>query len=329
MSLAGATLLATLTAGTTVSHATDEQGEIRKLLERMVSASRSLDYVGTFVYRSGSMIQTMKIIHRADTDGSRERLIALSGAAREVIRDGQRVTCILPDDRTVVIAKRRPGRLRPSTVFEPEIAIGPDVTELYSLSSDRIERVADREAIVVDVRPKDRYRYGYRLAVDRQTGLLLNSELLDGGMTTLEQIVYTHLDLPDSIPDEALEPRISDAGFTRHEAAATTGIGGGSTTPAQEWVIGWLPAGFRMTGESYDPIQPGRHPVDHRVYSDGLASLSIFIERGLDAGDRFEGPSSVGAVNSFSRIVDEFQLSIVGEVPGITVEKIATSIVKR
>ena len=327
MRLAGATLLATLTAGATAPHAADERGDVRGLLDRMVRASRSLDYVGTFVYRNGSMIQSMKIIHRADTDGSRERLVALSGAAREVIRDGRRVTCILPDDRIVVITKRRPGRLYPSTVFDPETAIGSDVAEFYSLSSDGVERVADREADVIDVRPKDRYRYGFRLAVDRQTGLLLKSELLDDSGTAVEQIVYTHLELPDSIPDEALEPRISDTGFRRHETVVPAGAG--STARTQEWTIGWLPAGFRMTDESYDPIQPGHDPVDHRVYSDGLASLSIFIERGLDAGDRLEGRTSVGAVNAFSRIVDEFQLSVVGEVPRITVETVAASIVKR
>ena len=329
MRLAGATLLATLSAGATAPHAADDPGEVRGLLDRMVRASRSLDYIGTFVYRNGSTIQSMKIIHRADTNGSRERLVALSGAAREVIRDGKRVTCILPDDQSVVIAKRRPSRLYPYTAFGPEIAIGSDIAEFYSLSSDGVERVADREATVIDVRPKDRYRYGFRLAVDHETGLLLKLEFLDNEMTALEQIVYTHLDLPESIPDAALKPRISDAGFTRYEADAAHGAGSGSTARTQEWAIGWLPAGFRMANESYGPIQPGRDSVDHRVYSDGLASLSIFIEEGIDSSDRIEGLSSVGAVNAFSRIIDDFQLSVVGEVPEITVEKVAQSIVKQ
>ena len=79
--MAGATLLATLSAGATAPHAAGDPGEVRGLLDRMVRASRSLDYIGTFVYRNGSTIQSMKIIHRADTNGSRERLVALSGAA--------------------------------------------------------------------------------------------------------------------------------------------------------------------------------------------------------------------------------------------------------
>ena len=299
------------------------------MLDRVVRATRTLDYIGTFVYRNGSTIQSMKIIHRADTDGSRERLVALSGPAREVIRDGQRVTCILPDDRIVVVARRRSGTLYPSTLFEPEIEIHSGIAELYTLANDGVERVADREADVIHVRPKDRYRYGFRLAVGRETGLLLELELLDNDSAVLEEIVYTHLELPATIPDEALKPRISHAGFTRYEAGAPEGVAHDPAARPQQWTIGWLPAGFRVVDESYGPIQPGRDSVDHRVYSDGLASLSVFIERGLDSDDRIEGPSSVGAVNAFSRVIDEYQLSVVGEVPEITVEKVAASIVKR
>ena len=299
------------------------------MLDRVVRATRTLDYIGTFVYRNGSTIQSMKIIHRADTDGSRERLVALSGPAREVIRDGQRVTCILPDDRIVVVAKRRSGTLYPSTLFDPEIEIHSGIAEFYTLANDGVERVADREADVIHVRPKDRYRYGFRLAVGRETGLLLKLELLDNDSAVLEEIVYTHLELPATIPDEALKPRISHAGFTRYEADAPEGGAHDPAARSQQWTIGWLPVGFRMADESYGPIQPGRDSVDHRVYSDGLASLSVFIERGLDSDDRIEGPSSVGGVNAFSRVIDEYQLSVVGEVPEITVEKVAASIVKR
>ena len=327
--VAAATLLVTLAAGTAAPHADGERGEVRALLDRMVQASRTINYVGTFVYRNGSTLQSMKIIHRAEEGGGRQRLVALSGAAREVIRDGRWVTCILPDDRTVVVTRQRPGRLSPSTVFESEVAIGSNVGDPYSLSSDGTERIADREAIVVGVRPRDRYRYGFRLAVDRETGLLLKSELLDGDGAALEQIVYTHLELPRTIPDEALEPGISDAGFTRYEAAAAATTGIDSATWPHDWTIGWLPAGFRMTDKSFDPIRTGHRPVDHRVYSDGLASLSIFIERGGGAGDRLEGRSSVGAFNAFGRVVDEYQIIVVGEVPGVTVEKVAASVARR
>lgn len=295
----------------------------------MVRASRSLDYIGTFVYRNGSIIRSMKIIHRAAVGGSHERLVALSGVPREVIRDGERVICIFPDDRAVVITRRRPGHLYPSAAFDPEVVIDSAISEFYILTSGGTDRVADREVDVIRIRPKDRYRYGLRLAVGRETGLLLNMELLEDDSTALEQIVYTHLELPTSIPDEALKPRISDAGYRRYETGDPEGTEHQSASRAQEWVIGWLPAGFRMTDESYRRIPPGEEAVHHRVYSDGLASLSLFIEPAAGVGNRIEGLSSVGAVNAYSRVIDGYQLSVVGEVPAIAVEKVAASITKQ
>ncbi len=300
------------------------------MLDRMVHASRSLDYTGTFIYRNGSIIRSMKIIHRAAVGGSHERLVALSGAPREVIRDGKNVTFIFPDDQAVVVTRRHQSHRYPFATFDPEVAIDSTICEFYILTSDGTDRVADREADVIHIRPKDRYRYGLRLAVGRETGLLLNMELLGGDSTALEQIVYTHLELPASIPDEALKPRIADAGYRRYEVGDPEGAGHRrSAARAREWVIGWLPVGFRMTDESYGRIPSGGEAVYHLIYSDGLASLSLFIEPAAAEGDRIEGPSSVGAVNVYSRVIDGYQLSVVGEVPAIAVERIAASITKR
>ena len=326
MCVAGSALLAALSGAV---NADDAGGDARELLERMVRASQTIDYVGTFVYRSGSTIQSMKIIHRADGEGSRERLVALSGAAREVIRDGQQVTCILPDDRAVVVATRRSGTAGSSTVFGSALAIDPDIGEYYFISTNGVERVANREATVIDVRPKDRYRYGFRFAVERHSGLLLKSQLIDENRTTLEEIVYTHLDLPESIPDEALEPEISHAGFILYGSLDVAGSEGDDSQRTHEWTVGWLPPGFRMTSDSRSPVRNDRDSMEHRVYSDGLVSISVFIERRLDAPDQLGGLYSVGAVNAYSRTVDDFQVSVVGEVPGITAVKVAASIMKR
>lgn len=326
----GATLLAMLTAGTTAPPAAgDHDEEVHGLLHRMVQASRSLDYIGMMVYRAGSLMRPMKVIHRGGegpNGKSRERLVALAGAPREVIREGDRVLCILLDERTVLVAKREPGRLDPSYVFEPEVTIDSGIAEFYHLSTSGVERVADREATVIDVRPKDRYRYGYQLAVDRETGLLLKSELLDDEKKALEEIIYMHLELPESIPDKLLEPGISYDEFEWREVDAPEDAGRGTAVRPREWTVGWLPTGFTLMDESYRLVQPGSNSVDHRVYGDGLASLSIFIEEGVGAAERFEGFSSVGAINAFGRVVGEFHLNVVGEVPAVTVKKIAASI---
>ena len=322
---AGAALLAALGVA---AHADVAHEEARVLLDRMAHAARSLDYVGTFVYRSGATMQSMKIVHRADSDGSRERLVALSGAAREVIRVGRNVTCILPDDQAVVFATGGSSVPGVPAVLGSGFELGDGVGGSYSLSSSGVERVAGREATVVEVRPKDRYRYGFRFAVDRHSGLLLKSELLDDGLGALEQIVYTHLEFPDSIPDAALEPQIAHDGFVRYGLEADDGAATEEMDSSPEWAVGWLPEGFRLTSERRRPIHRGRAPVVHRVYSDGLVSISVFIEQVPEAHHRFDGRHSAGAVNAFGRVVGEFQVIVVGEVPAVTAANVAASVVK-
>lgn len=62
----------------------------------MSKASRELNYDGVFVYRLGKQVDTMRIIHKSDADGSIERLVSLTGHAREVIRDKDQVRCYFP-----------------------------------------------------------------------------------------------------------------------------------------------------------------------------------------------------------------------------------------
>jgi len=59
---------------------------------------------------------------------------------------------------------------------------------------------------------------------------------------------------------------------------------------------------------------------------DGLASVFVYIEK-LDVGKkRFVGSSYMGAVNIHGVVVDEHQVTVVGEVPAATVKMVADSI---
>lgn len=300
----------------------DDAMRAQRLLERVSQAAAELNYDGTFVYRNGDWMESMRIIHRAASagGGAQSRLLSLSGAAREVIRDDNRVTCILADSESVQISKSKPRAVTGFSVFNPR----GDFQQHYSLSTAVGERVADRDTRQVNVMPKDEYRYGYRLSVDTDSGLLLKSELLNLHGKPLEQIIYTTLTLPQSIPDELLKPGISGQGFTWN-------IRDAPRAPEREskWAVSWLPAGFAMQDRATDPAALGRMPVEHLVYTDGLASVSVFIEHLQAAGDGLEGISTMGAVNAFGIMLDGFQVTAVGEVPEAAVERIARSVVKR
>ena len=291
-------------------------------LEKMARAAQSLNYDGTFVYRNGDRMESMRIIHLATPSGERERMVSLTGAAREVLRDNEKVTCILPDNQSVVVAKRRPREVT-LRVFHPREGFARH----YALSSQPGARVAGRKTAFIKVTPKDEYRYGYRLWLDRVTGLLLKSELVDDSGRALEQIVYTDIKIPATISAELLEPATSGEGYTWY-------TDNGSTTSATRdassaWSVGWLPDGFEMNERVLGPTSLFRMPIEHLVYTDGLASVSVFIERLSSATEPIEGHSNMGAMNAYGRVHDDYQITVVGEVPNITVQRVADSVQRR
>ncbi len=287
---------------TNTSVAGEISGSPQQSLARMARAAQTLNYDGTFVYRNGATMQSMRIIHRFDDEGERERLVALSGAAREVIRDRERVTCILPDRQSVVVAKSRPRTFPYSKLFEP----GTGFSRFYALSAERGERVAGRHTQLVTVDPHDRFRYGYRLWMDRDLGLLLKSELIDEQGEIVEQLVYTWYN------DDRSESVMASAA---------------NSEPG--WYPGWLPEGFELSDVARDPILASRDPVEHLVFSDGLASVSVFIEQLDAASEPLAGLDTMGAVNAYGRMVEDYQITVVGEVPAVTVERVSRSIVRR
>lgn len=291
----------------------------RVWLDRMVKAAEALNYDGTFVYQSGGNTESMRIIHRRDADGVRERLLSLSGVAREVLRDNHKVTCILPDDASVMVGKTRGVNRGP-------LFSGVAIPDHYRLQMKGLDRVAGRVAERVSLEPRDEFRYGFRLWIDRQTGLLLRNEVVAPDDHTLESVAYTSLQLPDHIPDKLLEPGISGDGFRWLTWEERDTPHGEELATERNWQAGWVPDGFELREQATEPRPGGDQPVEHLVYSDGLASVSVFVERLNDGAAPLEGHSRMGAVSAYGRMLGEFQVTVVGEVPAATVERVGRAI---
>ena len=293
--------------------------EARAWLKRMSEASKTLNYEGTFVYRQGAHMESVRIIHRADDDGEKERLVSLNGEAREVLRDQSQVTCIMPDNHAVVVDSRHnKNRLAPS--FD---VIDARLEAHYVLAVHGSERIAGRSARLISIKPRDEFRYGYSLWLDKETALLLRSELLDGQQNVLEQVLYTSVSMHETIPDTMLEPDVSGKGLVWYTTE--------SPDPAlaeveSAWSVEELPAGFLLKSSDKSLIANSPIPVRHMVFSDGLASFSIYIEKLSDEKEPFEGFSEMGAVSAFGRIVDGYQITAVGEVPKATVERAGVAV---
>lgn len=292
--------------------------EAANWLKKVSEAAHTLNYEGVFVYQHQGGLEAMRIIHRVNENGISERLYSLTGTAREIVRDNENVTCILPDSRSVLVDRRSTNN--PLTQLLPR-----DVNNLsrsYTLQMAGEGRVADRAAIKIGIVPQDHYRFGYRLWIDQQSGLLLQADVFDESGDPVEQLMFTELRTPAVISDAMLKPQMSTDGFTWHREQPLPIAEGG----ASNWKYSNLPPGFELIIHELRRVPGSDKPVEHLLFSDGLASVSAYIEK-TGFGEAFKGHSAMGAVRAYGRVLGETtQITVVGEVPAVTVERIAEAI---
>lgn len=292
------------------------------LLDRMSDSMRSKNYTGVFVYRHKEKVETLKIIHRQTEKGIDERLITLSGKPREIIRDDRKVTCIWPEKRLVLLDKNRRKSRFPGIIPE-NLKRLPDH---YSITLiDKSERIAGRLSYVVDVSPKDQYRYGYRLWIDRDSHLLIRSDLLDEKDKAVEQVMFTELKVYKSLPDDLFESEYLQEGYHWKEIDKVE-----DTKPEQVsgWQVKLLPPGFFLQSFNQRKKPELSVPIEHMVYSDGMASVSVFIEpKYNNERDKLvSGNSRRGALSIYGKSLGDFHVTVLGEVPQSTAKLIAESI---
>jgi sigma-E factor negative regulatory protein RseB len=294
------------------------------LFEQMAKATRDRNYEGVFVYARGSSADSMRIIHRADASGEQERIVSLSGPVREVVRSNSTVKCFYPESRSVFVEKSSPRKFLPSFQVSTD-----EVLRNYKFVLLGRDRVAERRAWVVAVLPRTAFRYGYRFWIDADSQLLLRSEVVNSQGTALEQIVFTQLSLPERIDDAALQPTTDGSNFTWYDKGGMSGSDPvEQIAAATQWRVQWVPEGFSQREYKVQRLAASEQPVEHFVYSDGLATISVFIERLQSQSDSLQGFTSIGAVNTFSTLSSDFQITVVGEVPPLTVRQVAGSVGK-
>jgi len=290
------------------------------LLSRMQAASQKVDYDGVFVYHHGDHLETLRIYHKVGPDGVRERLISLNGVPREIVRNNQEVRCYLPDENAVMVEHRRADH-RAFPALLPDTLSG--LSQYYKITSGKGGRIAGRSTQFVKIKSRDPYRYGYRLWADDSTGLLLKASLLDESGRIIEQYLFTQVNIGKPIPDTMLDPENRGKGLVWHRAEKTQ-----DTVTPGSWEAKQLPPGFVLTGRMMRNLPKHSHQVEHLVYSDGLAVVSVFIEaqEAPDSPDALRGLTQMGAVHAFGKTEDEHQITVVGEAPAATIELIGGSI---
>jgi len=290
------------------------------LLAKVQKAGQNLSYAGVFVYQRDDQLDSFRIVHKASGGRVRERLISLNGAPREIIRRDREIHCYFQGEDTVLIEHRRmDGRTFPS-LLPDSLA---NLKENYKFRRGKDGRVAGRKAHVVLIKPRDDKRYGYELWADATSGLLLKAALIDQGGGVIEKYMFTDIAVDQPISDADLSPQSSSSRMKQPRAESMD-----SQSGSEGWVAADMPSGFGLTARMTRAKTDKLPPMEHLVYSDGLATVSVFIEpESPDSPQQsLDGISQMGAIHVMGRVVDGHQITIVGEVPAPTIAIIGNSI---
>lgn len=289
-------------------------------LQKMSSAVQTLDYEGTVIRQQDGELQLLLVVHKLIDGVVNERIVVQEGNGLEVIRVGDEVHCILPDNKSVLIDHWENA----STLFAtlPSSAINPGAQyDILILGNN--ERIAGRRVVNIAVRPNDGYRFEHRFWLDKRTGFPLKSQLIDGTGATIDQLKFAEISIDTPISAKLLAPSMSLDSFTWYTRPS-------KPRPVEiqtDWVSDNLPAGFKIVSTRLDVFAGSDRTVTHIVFGDGMASVSVFISEVQD--DEMQQESQRGSSNSYSTELEGYQITAVGEVPRETVRVIATSMHRR
>jgi sigma-E factor negative regulatory protein RseB len=287
-------------------------------LQAIQSAAQRLNFAGTVVYQQGGEVRASRIVHLNEGGVSHERVQMLDGRPREFVRRDDEVMCLFPDARRVVWEKRLTADAFPAISNAPPA----EVLERYSLKVGRIERAAGIDCQMLRLEPKDTLRYGYRICVDPTTGLLLKAQTVNDRHEVLEQMAFTDVRVGVAFDKSLVKPSWSTEGWTvdraDHKVVELAQFG---------WTIP-LPQGFHKVREFARKIgvaSGAPRKALHAVYSDGLATVSVFIEPG--AGEAVAEAAQVqGPTSIYTRRVGDALVTVIGEAPPATVRTVAQSV---
>lgn len=295
-----------------------ESRTLNDWLMRMHEASKKRAYIGTFVVSSGGAMSSAKIWHVCEGRQQIERVETLTGVPRSIFRHNDQVLTFMPDHKVVRSEKRE------SLGLFPELFQSADshIADFYKVQQAGSERVAGVEADIVNLVPKDRMRFGYRIWTERKSGLVVKLQTLDADGKVLEQAAFSELQLDAPVKMDKLIQMMGKVDGYRVEKPVLLK----TTASAEGWVLTAPVAGFKPMSCYKRPVSAGTDAGEEPlqwIFSDGLASVSIFVEP-LDRQRHDKASSlSLGATQTMTRQIDAYWITLMGEVPMTTLRLFA------
>ena len=292
-------------------------------LQRAAQAARQASYEGVYVHTNGDRVSTVRVTHVNQGGEEHERIEPLDGPnALEIVRRNDEMFCRFPDAKTVRLDPRITNRFFPSIVASSAETIAAS----YDVKLGKTERVLGHECQWIRLDPRDGLRFAQRLCSEVNSGLILRAKVLNDQKQVIEQYTFTDLRIGPGVGRTDLKSVfrarnrqwISD-GQPRDEAA----------TIESGWSVTKAPAGFQKVAELKRTL-PGRtQPVSQIVLTDGLASMSVFVEANTSPARTGEASSEDGTTTFFVRPMGDLMVTVLGEVPLNTAQIVGRSVARR
>lgn len=303
--------------------------DARVWLARVHDAASQRNYHGTQVVTAGGTVSSSRVAHYCDGTHQYERVDMLDGQMRRVFRHDDTVYTVWPQRRVAVVEQREPLPPFPG-VLETG---GETLAEHYELMSQGPDRQAGYDADVFLLKPKDRLRFAQRLWAERETGLLLRSDVLGPRGEVLESSAFSEVAIGvKPQPEVVLQPLKHLDGYRQVRPVVVP-----TQLEKEGWSLKQSVPGFKQVSCVKRPLDAVVPPVDgtasaealQTIFSDGLTHVSLFIEP-FD-GQRHRRPvaMAVGATHTFMLRQDDWWITVVGDVPIPTLKQFAASLERR
>jgi sigma-E factor negative regulatory protein RseB len=287
----------------------------------MFDSSRELNYQGTISFQRGSLMESLRISHAVRDGEEFERLEYMDGDNREIIRRGDNLSYIYRGDQFIRFYQQN-NNVQSKSLDQR------DVSEYYQFKVSGNDRVAGRLVVNVEISPKDTHRFGYRLSLDKDTGLLMRTELLGLQGKLLERFQFVEVTIGKEIPEAYFID--AEHSYDTHHGEPELDSAQPFVISGKSWRVGWLPGGFTSVVANFESAKAD----DMVTFTDGLSVFSVFIEREPNAAvlnSMSEGIAHQGATTAFTKPLllagHPHRVTVVGEIPAQTAQKIAQSIV--
>lgn len=301
----------------------DDALATEQFLASVSAAVNEANYRGTLIRTANGRMDAMQILHSNEDGFVREKLVAMDGEGREIIRNGNELICLLPNRQIKIVDANSVA----SNAFARLQSASRTLGNFYSLVPRGTDRVTGRKALRYDLNPIDGYRYGHRFWIDAATSLPLRMQLVSRNLV-IEEIRFVEVEIGVTFAADDFNSDIDSRGFTVMQGAMTAG----ADDVQSEMTIRPVGAladieeslGFQLNDDAIKIVEINGRRSKRMVFSDGLAAVSVFVEqRPGNDNVRSAQLASMGAAHTYQHRVGGLTVTVVGDVPAETVKYLA------